>query len=70
MHHIVLGINPVNLGTAPFALTTSDAIAIPAPRSNWSAHPEARFLLPALPGHVGADAAGVILAGAPDRNET
>ena len=26
MHHILLGINPVNLGTAPFALTTSAAI--------------------------------------------
>ena len=26
MHHILLGINPVNLGTAPFALTTSDPV--------------------------------------------
>ena len=26
MHHILLGINPVNLGTAPFALTTSEAV--------------------------------------------
>ena len=70
MHHIVLGINPVNLGTAPFALTTSDAIDTRAAEIGLSAHPEARlYCLPCIAGHVGADAAGVILAEAPDRNE-
>ena len=35
-----------------------------------NAHPEARlYCLPCIAGHVGADAAGVILAEAPDRNE-
>ena len=70
MHHIVLGINPVNLGTATFALTTSDAIDTRAAEIGLSAHPEARlYCLPCIAGHVGADAAGVILAEAPDRNE-
>ena len=70
MHHIVLGINPVNLGTAPFALTTSDAIDTRAAEIGLSAHPEARlYCLPCIAGHVGADAAGVILAEAPDRTE-
>ena len=70
MHHIVLGISPVNLGTAPFALTTSDAIDTRAAEIGLSAHPEARlYCLPCIAGHVGADAAGVILAEAPDRIE-
>ena len=70
MHHILLGINPVNLGTAPFALTTSAAIDTRATEMGLKAHPEARlYCLPCVAGHVGADAAGVILAEAPDRSE-
>ena len=66
MHHILLGINPVNLGTAPFALTTSEAIDTRASEVGLSAHAEARlYCLPCIAGHVGADAAGVILAEAP-----
>lgn len=70
MHHIVLGINPVNLGTAPFALTTSDAVDTRAVEVGLQAHAEARlYCLPCIAGHVGADAAGVILAEAPDRGD-
>ncbi len=70
MHHILLGINPVNLGTAPFALTTSDPIDTRAIEVGLIAHPEARlYCLPCIAGHVGADAAGVILAEAPHRGE-
>ncbi len=70
MHHIVLGINPVNLGTAPFALTTSDAVDTRATEVGLQGHPEARlYCLPCIAGHVGADAAGVILAEAPDRGD-
>jgi uncharacterized 2Fe-2S/4Fe-4S cluster protein (DUF4445 family) len=70
MHHIVLGINPVNLGTAPFALTTSDAVDTRAAEVGLQAHAEARlYCLPCIAGHVGADAAGVILAEAPDRGD-
>jgi uncharacterized 2Fe-2S/4Fe-4S cluster protein (DUF4445 family) len=70
MHHIALGINPINLGTAPFALTTSDPVDTRAVEVGLQAHPEARlYCLPCIAGHVGADAAGVILAEAPDRGD-
>ncbi len=70
MHHILLGINPVNLGTAPFVLTTNEAIDIRAVQAGLTAHPEARlYCLPCIAGHVGADAAGVILAEAPERGD-
>jgi len=67
MHHLLLGINPVELGGAPFALATDGAV-----RSLWASevdlfiHPNARiYVLPCIAGHVGADTAGVILSEAP-----
>ena len=72
MHHLLLGIDPYELGQAPFALATSDAIdlsaadlalapALPAP---------ARIhMLPCIAGHVGADAAAVTLSEAPEKSE-
>ena len=70
MHHILLGINPVNLGSAPFALTTSDPVEARASDFGLRAHPQARlYCLPCIAGHVGADAAGVILAEAPDQGD-
>jgi len=66
MHHLVLGIDPVNLGGAPFALTVRDALDIPARDVGLHIHPEGRlYTLPCIAGHVGADAAGVILAESP-----
>ena len=66
MHHLVLGIDPVNLGGAPFALTVRDALDIPARDVGLNIHPEGRlYTLPCIAGHVGADAAGVILAESP-----
>jgi uncharacterized 2Fe-2S/4Fe-4S cluster protein (DUF4445 family) len=66
MHHLVLGIDPVNLGGAPFALTVRDALDIPARDVGLRIHPEGRlYTLPCIAGHVGADAAGVILAESP-----
>lgn len=67
MHHLVLGINPINLGGAPFALTIDDAVTMPARDIALNAHRNARlFVLPCIAGHVGADTAGVILAEAPE----
>ena len=67
MHHLLLGINPVELGGAPFALATEGAV-----RSLWASeidlyiHPNARiYVLPCIAGHVGADTAGVVLSEAP-----
>ncbi len=71
MHHLFLGIDPVELGQAPFALATSDAVELPARDLGLSAmNPAARlYMLPCIAGHVGADAAAVALSEAPDKSE-
>ncbi len=67
MHHLVLGIDPVELGGAPFALAVDEALSIPARELGIGIHPNARvYSLPCIAGHVGADAAGVMLAERPD----
>ncbi len=67
MHHLVLGIDPVELGGAPFALAVDESLTIPASALGIAVHPNARvYVLPCIAGHVGADAAGMILAERPD----
>ena len=67
MHHLLLGIDPVELGGAPFALATDSATSIRASELGLSLHPNARvYVLPCIAGHVGADAAGMVLAERPD----
>src|SRR5207245_1543906 len=67
MHHLLLGINPIELGGAPFALATDQPTTLRASELGLKLHPGARaFVLPCVAGHVGADAAGVILAERPD----
>ncbi|MBX2856743.1 MAG: DUF4445 domain-containing protein [Rhodobacteraceae bacterium] len=66
MHHLLLGIDPVELGGAPFALATSDGMTFWAAELEISMHPDARvYVLPCIAGHVGADAAAVVLSEAP-----
>ncbi len=66
MHHLLLGINPVELGGAPFALATDHAISIRASDIDIQLHPGARaYVLPCIAGHVGADAAAAALSEAP-----
>ena len=66
MHHLLLGMNPVELGGAPFALATDEAARVRAADIGLRLHPGARvYVLPCIAGHVGADAAGVILSEAP-----
>jgi uncharacterized 2Fe-2S/4Fe-4S cluster protein (DUF4445 family) len=66
MHHLFLGIDPTPLGSAPFALATDRAVRARARDLELPAHEGARvYLLPCIAGHVGADAAGVILAETP-----
>jgi uncharacterized 2Fe-2S/4Fe-4S cluster protein (DUF4445 family) len=68
MHHLLLGIDPVPLGSAPFALATDRAVRTTAAEIGVKAHPGARvYVLPCIAGHVGADTAGVILAEEPHR---
>ena len=71
MHHLLLGIDPVELGQAPFALATSDAlnlntsdIGLPSISASGRA-----YLLPCIAGHVGADCAAVALSETPYTSE-
>jgi len=65
----VLGIDPTPLGQAPFTLATNDAVVAPARRLGL-ALPHARcWVGPCIAGHVGADAAAVVLAEAPYKHE-
>ncbi len=70
MHHLFLGIDPFELGQAPFALATSDSLSLSAQELEInSIHPAAQvYLLPCIAGHVGADAAAVALSEAPDKS--
>ena len=67
MHHLLLGIDPTELGGAPFALATDEAITLWATELDLaSVHPNARvYVLPCIAGHVGADTAGVLLSETP-----
>jgi uncharacterized 2Fe-2S/4Fe-4S cluster protein (DUF4445 family) len=71
MHHLLLGLDPTPLGTAPFALATDHAVDIWASEIDIELHPNARaYLLPCIAGHVGADTAAVMLAETPwERDE-
>ena len=69
MHHLVLGIDPVELGQAPFALALGEAVEMAARDLDWrGVADEARvYVLPCIAGHVGADAAAVALSEEPWR---
>jgi uncharacterized 2Fe-2S/4Fe-4S cluster protein (DUF4445 family) len=70
MHHLLLGIDPTPLGSAPFALATDAAVSTSTAELGIRAHPGARvYVLPCIAGHVGADTAGVILAEEPHEAE-
>ena len=66
MHHLVLGIDPTELGAAPFALSTDLSADIKAKELNLNINSGAYvYVLPCVAGHVGADAAAVLLAEEP-----
>ncbi len=71
MHHLLMGIDPVELGQAPFALATSDSLSLAARDLDLNAiHPHARiYILPCIAGHVGADCAAVVLSEEPKKSE-
>ena len=70
MHHLVLGIDPTELGQAPFALATADALHLWAEEIELRLHPDARiYILPCIAGHVGADAAAVALSESPQASD-
>ena len=68
MHHLLLGIDPTELGGAPFALAASGGLTLRAGDIDLDINPGGRlYVLPCIAGHVGADAAGVVLSEAPHR---
>ena len=70
MHHLLLGIDPTPLGSAPFALAIDTAVETTATELGIRANPGARiYVLPCIAGHVGADTAGVILAEEPHETD-
>jgi uncharacterized 2Fe-2S/4Fe-4S cluster protein (DUF4445 family) len=70
MHHLLLGIDPTPLGSAPFTLAVDDAISLPAREIDLRINPGGRaYIPPCIAGHVGADAAAVVLAEQPYRQQ-
>ena len=66
MHHLVLGLDPTELGGAPFALALDAAYEARARELGLDVAPGAFvYALPCIAGHVGADTAGVVLAEGP-----
>jgi uncharacterized 2Fe-2S/4Fe-4S cluster protein (DUF4445 family) len=70
MHHLLLGIDPVELGGAPFALAVDHSLTLRANVIDFRLNRNARiYVLPCIAGHVGADAAGMVLAERPDLSD-
>jgi len=70
MHHLLLGIDPTELGGAPFALAASSAQTLRARDLGLMLNENARvYTLPCIAGHVGADAAAVVLSEKPYQND-
>ena len=67
MHHLALGMNPSELGLAPFALVTNQAVKVYAQEDLHLdvAFGARAYFLPCIAGHVGADAAAVVLSESP-----
>lgn len=70
MHHLLLGIDPRELGSAPFALAIDEALDVSAANLGLNVAPCAYVhLLPCIAGHVGADASAMVLAESPQARE-
>ncbi|CAN5298801.1 ASKHA domain-containing protein [soil metagenome] len=66
MHHLLLGLDPTELGGAPFALAVDESLRLRATDLGLPVHLGARvYVLPCIAGHVGADTAGMILSEGP-----
>jgi uncharacterized 2Fe-2S/4Fe-4S cluster protein (DUF4445 family) len=67
MHHLVLGIDPTPLGTAPFELATDEPVDTRATELGVDLANAAVHVLPCIAGHVGADTAAAMLSEGPHR---
>ena len=70
MHHLVLGIDPTQLGMEPFPLVVDAGVTVLARDLDLALNPGTHvYFLPCIAGHVGADTAGVILSQAPHASD-
>ena len=71
MHHLLLGIDPVELGQAPFALAHSASLSLDARDLDLTNLNRAArvYILPCIAGHVGADCAAVALSEEPGKSK-
>ncbi len=70
MQHIFMGINPRELGVAPFSLAAGHGMDLKGRDIGLSLNPAARLhLLPLIAGHVGADNMAVQLAESPHEQD-
>ncbi len=70
MHHLLLGIDPKELGQAPFPLVFSDSLNIKSKDIGLNLNPESYvYTVPCIGGHVGADAASVLIAEQPQKEK-
>ncbi|VAW22343.1 Iron-sulfur cluster-binding protein [hydrothermal vent metagenome] len=70
MHHLFLGFDPTPLGQAPFNPAVSRAVRADAGELDLKMGAGAKiYYLPIVAGHVGADAAAVILAEQPESEQ-
>ncbi len=69
MHHLVLGLDPTPLGSAPFVLATDEAVTGRASLLDVDLPNASFYVGPCIAGHVGADTAAATLAEGPHRGE-
>ena len=71
MHHLLMGIDPVELGQAPFALATGESLTFGARELDLTAINDhaMTYILPCIAGHVGADCAAVALSEEPNKSK-
>jgi uncharacterized 2Fe-2S/4Fe-4S cluster protein (DUF4445 family) len=70
MHHLLLGIDPTELGGAPFALAIDSPLDLHSRELGLELNPAARVhFLPCIAGHVGSDNVAVQLAEAPHEQD-
>ncbi|MGA7273099.1 MAG: ASKHA domain-containing protein, partial [Acidimicrobiia bacterium] len=70
MHHLLLGLDIVPLGSAPFAPVVDESLNRRAADIGLELNPGARlFVLPLVAGHVGADTMGAVLSEGPHRGD-
>ncbi|MEO1066718.1 MAG: ASKHA domain-containing protein, partial [Pseudomonadota bacterium] len=70
MHHLFLGIDPTELGVAPFALAVSGSVNTWASELDLHVNQGCRvYMIPCIAGHVGADAAAATLSEQPYKHD-